>query len=192
MIPASPACLSGPAEADGAVAVRVLAGDVDAYAVLVDRHQSRVAAAIARLLILRSDLEDLVQQTFVRAYETLDRYDPALPFGPWVATIAQRLAANHLRSRGREHGRRQRLQAILAQATSALSGDNDHLLDALRVCHDHLSGPAREVIRLYYAEGLDHVAIAARTNRTPGATQRLLSRLRACLRDCIRQRLVSA
>jgi len=44
------------------------------------------------------DAEDLTQETFLRAYRSLYRYDPSLSFATWLFTIARRAAASHFRA----------------------------------------------------------------------------------------------
>lgn len=78
---------------------RALAGERDAFAALVERHQARVIGHLARLV--GEDAQDLAQDTFVRAWTALERYDPAYPFRGWLLVIASRLAMNH-RARRRE------------------------------------------------------------------------------------------
>jgi RNA polymerase sigma-70 factor (ECF subfamily) len=82
------------ADQDRRDVARVLAGDVEAFAVLVDRHQGRIVGHLARL-VGGTDAEDLAQETFVRAYQALARYDGVHPFRGWLLVIASRLAANH-------------------------------------------------------------------------------------------------
>src|SRR5687767_7817806 len=53
---------------------RVLAGDVDAFAALVDRYYDRCARFAVRMLGNRDDAEDALQATFLRAYRALGRY----------------------------------------------------------------------------------------------------------------------
>ncbi len=86
--------MSFTADADRRDVARVLAGDREAFAALVDRHQGRIIAHLARC-VGRDDAEDLAQDTFVRAYQALARFDPAYPFRGWLLVIASRLAANH-------------------------------------------------------------------------------------------------
>ncbi len=86
------------AERDRADVALVLAGAVDHFAILVDRHQGRIISYLARL-VGRSNAEDLTQDTFVRAYQALDRFDPRYPFRGWLLVIASRLAANHTTKR---------------------------------------------------------------------------------------------
>jgi RNA polymerase sigma factor (sigma-70 family) len=89
---------TGTAEEDRRDVARVLAGDVEAFAALVDRHQGRIVSHLTRLAG-RSDAEDLAQDTFVRAYQALPRYDATYPFRGWLLVIASRLAANHAAKR---------------------------------------------------------------------------------------------
>lgn len=69
----------GTADEDRREVARVLSGDVEAFAVLVDRHQGRIVSHLTRL-VGRSDAEDLAQDTFVRAYQAIERFDPTYPF----------------------------------------------------------------------------------------------------------------
>ena len=85
--------ISDTAATDRQDIARVLAGDREAYADLVDRHQGRIIAHLTRL-VGRDAADDLAQESFVRAYQALGRYDPTYPFRGWLLVIASRLAAN--------------------------------------------------------------------------------------------------
>jgi RNA polymerase sigma-70 factor (ECF subfamily) len=52
-----------------------------------------------RMLRREEDAEDVAQETFIRVFRALDRYDPARPFAAWLFTIAARLAIDHIRRR---------------------------------------------------------------------------------------------
>jgi RNA polymerase sigma-70 factor (ECF subfamily) len=52
-----------------------------------------------RMVRVREDAEDLTQETFIRMFRALDRYDPTRPFPAWLVTIAARLSIDHLRRR---------------------------------------------------------------------------------------------
>lgn len=47
-------------------------------------------------------MEDVVQETFLKVFQSLDSFDPSRAFGPWVGTIARRTALNRLRKRRRQ------------------------------------------------------------------------------------------
>jgi RNA polymerase sigma-70 factor, ECF subfamily len=70
-----------------------------AYGELVQRFQPAVFSVCYRLVGERAEAEDLAQDAFIRAYQHLDRYDPSLPFGPWVRRIAANLCINRLHAR---------------------------------------------------------------------------------------------
>jgi len=81
---------------------RVLAGDQESFRLIVLRYQGMLAELIFRQTGSRQ-VEDLVQETFLRAYEALDRYDPRFRLSTWLA----RIALNAARDLGRRHKVRQ-------------------------------------------------------------------------------------
>lgn len=86
-------------------------GDTDAYRMLVQRYQD-VAFRTAYLVTgSASDAEDAVQDGFVKAHTGLERFDPRLPFRPWLLTIV----ANEARNRRRSEGRRLSYEAQAAR-----------------------------------------------------------------------------
>ena len=78
---------------------KCLAGDERAYRELVERYEHRVYSLALRMLRQAQDAEDVAQETFVRMFRALDRYDPSRPFAAWLMTIASRLCIDHLRRR---------------------------------------------------------------------------------------------
>ena len=73
----------------------------DAFAELVERHYARVLNHCSRMVWDYHVAEDMAQETFVRAFVNLNRYDPQYRFISWVLRIATNLCINVLRSRGR-------------------------------------------------------------------------------------------
>jgi RNA polymerase sigma-70 factor (ECF subfamily) len=78
---------------------RCLAGDERAYRELIERYERQVYSVAVRMVRVAEDAEDLTQETFVRMFKALDRYDPARPFPAWLLTIAARLSIDRLRRR---------------------------------------------------------------------------------------------
>src|SRR5262245_52138645 len=73
-------------------------GNLFAFEEIVRRYQRR-AYAVAVRIVRRHDLaDDVVQEAFLRAWQSLAAFDLARPFGPWIARIAANLAINHVRS----------------------------------------------------------------------------------------------
>ena len=76
-------------------------GDGQAYRTLVERHGRRLLGLAYRIVGNREDAEEVVQETFLRAYRHLDRFRPRVPVGNWLNRIAANRAVDVLRSRRR-------------------------------------------------------------------------------------------
>ena len=68
--------------------IRAQRGDSEAFGQLVERYAGRVCALLYRLVRCPEEAEDLAQETFVRAFRSLARFDPSRPFQNWLYTIA--------------------------------------------------------------------------------------------------------
>jgi len=90
-----------------AVAVeRTLAGDRDAYRVLVDRHSRNIYRLAYRMTGNRHDTEEVVQEAFLRGYQKLEQFAGNSNFGTWVYRIAANYAIDLLRQRKVDESRR--------------------------------------------------------------------------------------
>src|SRR3954447_6027490 len=98
---------------------RVRAGDRDAYAELVRRH-APMAVRTASLLGAGGDAEDVVQESFVKAYTNLHRFREGSAFRPWLLQIVANETHNLHRSAGRRSARERsawaRTEPLLAAA----------------------------------------------------------------------------
>ena len=88
---------------DEVLLAEVRAGSAEAFAELVRRHQDEVFAVLGRYERDPHAVEDLAQETFLRVWKGLDRFDPRAPVAHWMCRIATRVALDHLR---RQHRRR--------------------------------------------------------------------------------------
>ena len=88
-------------ERDEAAVARARSGDADAFRVLVERHSRAVYGAAFRMTGDCQDAEDVVQDTFLKAYRQLDRFESRASFATWVHRIAINCAVDLLRSRPR-------------------------------------------------------------------------------------------
>jgi RNA polymerase sigma-70 factor, ECF subfamily len=73
-------------------------GNLFAFEEIVRRHQRRAYAVALRIVRRHEVADDVVQEAFLRAWQSLASFDLARPFGPWIARIASNLAINHVRS----------------------------------------------------------------------------------------------
>ncbi|HEX6589735.1 MAG TPA: sigma-70 family RNA polymerase sigma factor [Longimicrobiales bacterium] len=103
---------------DSAVVASFLAGEARCFDELMRRYQDRLTNFVFRMIGDRGRSEDLVQETFVRVYRHLHRFDQTKKFSTWIYTIASNLAKNELRNRSRN-------PLVLFQQIKA-SWDADH------------------------------------------------------------------
>jgi RNA polymerase sigma-70 factor (ECF subfamily) len=89
-------------DTDAAAIARVRDGDRDAYRLLVERHSRSVFRLAYRMTGNEQDAEDVVQETFLRAYQQLNRYESRASFSTWLYRIAANYSLDLLRSRKRD------------------------------------------------------------------------------------------
>ena len=86
---------------DSSLVASFLAGEKRSFTELVSRYHVRLLNFIYRTIGDRDRAEDLVQETFIRVYRHLHRFDQTKKFSTWLYTIAGNLAKNELRNRSR-------------------------------------------------------------------------------------------
>lgn len=86
---------------DSSLVAVFLAGEPRAFTELADRYHVRLLNFIYRTIGDRDRAEDLVQETFIRVYRHIHRFDQTKKFSTWAYTIAGNLAKNELRNRSR-------------------------------------------------------------------------------------------
>ena len=86
-------------DSDALAISRVRAGDDDAFRELVERHSRAVFRVAYRITGRVEDAEDVVQETFLRAYRQLDRFEARSNVGTWLHRIATNCAVDLLRAR---------------------------------------------------------------------------------------------
>ena len=85
--------------ADEEVVRRCLAGDRDAYGILVERYQGRIVGHVQRMVGNREQALDVAQEAFLKAWIHLARYDSQWRFSTWLYSIASNAAIDQLRQR---------------------------------------------------------------------------------------------
>ena len=82
---------------DARLIEEVRRGERDAFGQLVRRYEARLINVIRRFVHNLESARDLAQDTFIKAYERLDQFDPSRRFGPWLFRLAVNLTYDHLR-----------------------------------------------------------------------------------------------
>jgi len=94
-------------DSDAIAVERTLAGDRDAFRVLVERHSPNVFRLAFRMTGNQHDAEEVVQEAFLRAYQKLSQFAARANFGTWVYRIAANYAIDRMRQRKSEDANRE-------------------------------------------------------------------------------------
>ena len=161
--------LSDDRAADAALIERWKAGDQRAATLLVERH----AAALARFAASsgeREQVDELVQDTFVRAFNSLDSFRADAALRTWLFTILKHLILDRRRAERRQAGVVELEEAHAVQAYDALDGlVADETAQRVRTAVETLSPMQREVFLLRVNEGMAYEEIATVVGSTEGA-----------------------
>lgn len=142
-------------------------GDLDAFDQLILRHQSTMTALLHRFAPTRADLEDLVQETFVKAWQGLPAWQPLRPFLHWLKRIAVRCGLEFCRRQQRSplarsvpptSDGRNALDDLPAEP-SACGAQRDALAEAQFVL-SHLPPEDRALLTLLHLEQMPLAEIA--------------------------------
>ncbi|MEO6260789.1 MAG: RNA polymerase sigma factor [Thermoanaerobaculia bacterium] len=168
---------------------RVRAGDPDAFRVFVDRYSRNVFKLAFRLTRNQHDADDVVQETFLRAYKHLHSFDSRSSFGTWIHRIAANSAFDLLR-------RRERNSAEELDPETAGPGHDDVVSrlgfrDALERGFSLLSRNERAAFVLRHYEGMSIAEIGEILGTETSATKNTIFRAVGKLRQVL-QPLVSA
>jgi RNA polymerase sigma-70 factor (ECF subfamily) len=87
---------------DSRVIKAVLAGDVNSYGLMVKKYQKPIFNLMYRMTQNETNSMDLTQETFIKAYEQLERFKIGRSFFSWLYAIGSNLAKDHVRRRGWE------------------------------------------------------------------------------------------
>lgn len=89
-------------ETDEHVAQRVQGGDAEAFGALIERYEERMRRYARRFLSAPEDIEDAVQEVFIKAYRNIQSFDVSQHFSPWLYRVAHNNYANMLRKKSRD------------------------------------------------------------------------------------------
>ncbi len=171
-----------PLEANAIAAVKD--GDRGAYDYLVSKYMKRVVSIAWGIIRNAHDAEDLAQEAFVKAYQTIARFKGGEPFGPWIYRIVTNLALDVLKHRSRfRHDELRETQPAERRDSAELSAMTKQLRQRIDLAIESLPEMQRIVARLHLVEQFDHPEIAAMTNLTEGTIRSHLSLARKKLRE---------
>jgi RNA polymerase sigma-70 factor (ECF subfamily) len=171
-----------PIEARAIAAVK--AGDAASYDYLVSKYTKRVISIAWGIVRNPADAEDLAQEAFVKAFESVGRFKTGEPFGPWVYRIVTNLSLDVMKHRKRfrheeisdavpaERRDRTDLPAIANELAARIDRGIESLPEMQRI-----------VARLYLVEEFEHSEIAKMTGLSEGTVRSHLSLARGKLKE---------
>ena len=170
------------ADADLSIVKRVQAGEVAAFDQLILKYRERVFGIIYNLTSNREDASDLTQDAFIKAFQSINRFQGHCSFFTWLYRIAVNGALSHLRkNRLRTFFSLEKLHEdgtiaqILDQLTDKKGADRGtylkELQEKLNEALQKLSIPHRTVITLFEIDGLGHAEIAEIMGCTEGTVR---------------------
>ncbi|HUP59957.1 MAG TPA: sigma-70 family RNA polymerase sigma factor [Thermoanaerobaculia bacterium] len=163
---------------------RVQSGDTSAYDALVSHYLRKVVSIAWNIVRNAHDAEDLAQEAFVKAYQSIGRFRSGEPFGPWIYRIVTNLSLDLLK-----HRRRVRHEEISEQEqaprrdeahVAAISGEIAQRIDEALA---ELPEMQQVVARLNLIEQFEHREIAAMTGISEGTVRSHLSLARTKLKE---------
>jgi len=184
---------------DAAAVARVLAGDRDAFRELVERHSRSIFRLAYRMTGNEHDAEEVVQETFLRAYRRLSGFESRANFGTWLYRIAVNCSLDLVRSRQRHEEHRQEPGAEQEEVVASLPAANpgpDRLLYSAEVSAKvesalaELSPKERAAFVMRHFEGhsVEEIgqALGLRTSATKNSIFRAVQKLREQLEPIVR------
>jgi len=184
-------------EAGGAVE-RAQSGDSDAFRLLVEQHSRAVFRLAFRMTGNEQDAEDVVQETFLRAYRQLDKYEARSSFSTWLYRIASNYSLDLIRMRKRHEDKRERGKADerdILQTLPVNTPGPDRILYSSQVqkrvneALNELSAQERTAFVLRHFEGLsiDEIGetLGTGTNATKHSIFRAVQKLRRSLEPVV-------
>ena len=166
---------------------RTLAGDSEAFELLIRAYSRLVFAQVYSILHHRQETEDIVQETFLKAYKTLWRLRQPEKFQSWLLSIARNRALDAIRRRKMDP-----LPENIGEIPEEVTENREQLMEKMefhakvRQAVSCLPEHHRLAITLRYLEGMDYQAIQETMGLTNGALRGILGRAVGTLRKTLK------
>jgi RNA polymerase sigma-70 factor, ECF subfamily len=183
-------------EPDAVAVARARGGDSEAFRLLVERHSRSVYKVAYRVTGNADDAEDVVQETFLKAYRQLERFEERASFGTWLHRIAWNCSVDLLRARPKreqaeEADTLEQLGSTHATVTGSVAPSPERLMasvqvgDRVKEAMSRLSPLERAafVMRHYEGRSIDEIsrALEIRENAAKHSIFRAVRKMRVAL-----------
>jgi RNA polymerase sigma-70 factor (ECF subfamily) len=185
-------------ETDQQLVVRAQRGDTRAFDLLVLKYQGRIATLVSRFLNDPSEVEDVTQEAFIKAFRALPKFRGESAFYTWLYRIASNAAKNHLVARGR----RPSADADVEDAEYYDEGDSlrdsetpedmlfgQELAEVVKLALDELPDELRAALTLREFDGLSYEEIADVMSCPVGTVRSRIFRAREAIDTRVRAQM---
>jgi len=172
-------------DSDAVAVAKAREGDQDAFGMLVERHSLRLFQLVYRMTGNEQDAEDVVQETFLRAYKQLTRFESRAGFGTWLHRIAANCSLDLLRKRKRRDEKVETVELesedpLLTLSSQAPAPDDQafHLevRQQVEAVMEQLTAMERAAFVLRHFEGKSIEEIGSALGTGPNATKQSIFR----------------
>ncbi len=167
---------------------KVKDGDLKAFEELVRSYQRRIYVAIYRMVHNVSDTEDLVQDTFIRAFHSIGSFNEKYHFSTWIYRIAMNLSINHLKKQTTKSVSLDSLppRLVVDKTTNPVNKANESILkEKIKSALEQLPSEQKAVFILRTYEEFSYEEIARTLNISIGTVMSRLSRAREKLKEIL-------
>ena len=178
-------------DVDSELVLRAKHGDRAAFDVLVAKHQYRIKILVAKLVKNDAEQDDVVQESFIRAYHGIGDFRGESAFYTWLYRIAVNTAKNHLvRQKRRPHGTNiddadevmpKMPRRLVENNTPEAIAQNKQLLQGIRDSILKLPATLRQAIMLREVDGLSYENISLQLDCPVGTVRSRIFRARAII-----------
>jgi len=181
---------------DSELVERVRGGDDDAFRLIVERHSRALFRAAYRITGNSADADDVVQETFMRAYRQLSNFESRAALTTWLHRIAVNCSLDLIDSRKRRDNRTEHVEDLSSIASQTASPDRillgTEMQKAVAVALDGMSGNERTAFVLRHFEGmpLEEIGevLGTRMNATKNTVFRAVQKVRQHLQPYVDSR----
>ncbi|MFC1498806.1 RNA polymerase sigma factor [Verrucomicrobiota bacterium] len=172
--------------------IKVRNGDMKAYEKLMDIHVNKLRSFVAYRVPAQHLVNEIAHETFVFAFEKMDRFRPDASFGAWLRSIAFNKIRESLRDFAREQRyKREYLSELIAHSTlNDIPSPDSPMVEHLKSCVQELPDHLRELVNLKYHFTFSGSEIAQKLDRSISWVRTSLFRIRKALRKCIERKIM--
>lgn len=177
---------------DAQLVVLALDGDSQAFDTLLRRYREEIYnLCLQRTSGNREDASDLVQETFVKVYMNLAKYDPKFTFGQWIYTIARNTFIDHIRRR-RDEMSIDQIGGISAGAPTFDESPDERIISEqhslqIEKCMNALPEKYRQMAKMRFEREMSYEEIASQLELPIGTVKTQIHRARERLCKLIRE-----